>query len=265
MKNFQLKFQFALLVLFLCTMPSAAYDFEVNGICYTITSFETSEVSVDGLNNSLEGIVTIPSSIVVSGRTFTVTSIKSAKVAEIESIIIPSSVTKIGSSAFSNSSIEEIYLPDNVSSLGEYAFYECSCLKNIRISPQITTLPKAVFEKCSSLVSIDWSPDPTSSGQISERAFYYCTALKSIKIPASVTTLGTYHGTHSSLTAFYKCTALDSLIIEDGSSELTLYEAGSLAISSDLSPYGEFSGSYINYVYMGRCFYLSHPYWDLPF
>ena len=218
MKILKFKLQFTLLAMLFCALLSEAHDFEVNGIYYTVTSFETSEVSVDGLNNSLEGIVTIPSSILVSDRTFTVTSIISAKGATIESVVIPSSVTKIGYAAFAGSSIEEIYLPDNVTSLGESAFINCSCLKKIRISPQITTLPKSVFEKCSSLVSIDWEPNPSSHGSISERAFYYCTALKSIRIPASMNSLGKYYANHSGLTAFYKCTALDSLIIEDGSS-----------------------------------------------
>lgn len=262
MKILKFKLLFTLLAMLFCAISSAAHDFEVNGIYYTVTSFETSEVSVDGLNNSLEGIVTIPSSIVVSGRTFTVTSIKSAKGAVIETVVIPSTVSQIGNSAFASTTIEEIYLPDNVTSLGEAAFYNCTRLKKIRISPQISTLPKSVFERCSSLVSIDWSPDPTSSGRISERAFYYCTALKSIKIPASVTELGKYGGTISNLTAFYNCTALDSLIIEDGSTILRINEASAGTVSS--SAIGEFEGSCINYVYMGRSYKLIHPYWEYP-
>ena len=41
-----------------------AYDFEIDGIQYTVISFEESIVRVDGLNQSLSGIIEIPSTII---------------------------------------------------------------------------------------------------------------------------------------------------------------------------------------------------------
>ena len=40
-----------------------AYDFEVDGIYYTIISFEDFKVEVNGFSSSLSGIVNIPSSV----------------------------------------------------------------------------------------------------------------------------------------------------------------------------------------------------------
>ena len=53
-------------------LPSlvSAFDFEVNGICYTVTSFEEFTVAVDGFNESLSGIIEIPSSITYSNKNF---------------------------------------------------------------------------------------------------------------------------------------------------------------------------------------------------
>ena len=83
-----------------------AYDFEVDGICYTVSSFENYTVAVDGLSDSMSGIIDIPSQITYSGKLFTVTSITSLKNNNIESVLIPSTVTGIGDYAFSGSCIK---------------------------------------------------------------------------------------------------------------------------------------------------------------
>ena len=70
-----------------------AYDFQVDGIGYTITSFDDFTVAVDGLSENISGIVEIPSVISYKNRSFTVTSIKSMHSINIESVLIPSTVT----------------------------------------------------------------------------------------------------------------------------------------------------------------------------
>ncbi len=85
-----------------------AYDFEVNGIGYTVTSFENNTVSVDGLNETMSGIIDIPSNITYNNRSFSVTAIKSCNSTKIKSVRIPSSISKIDDGAFIGSSIKSI-------------------------------------------------------------------------------------------------------------------------------------------------------------
>ena len=63
---------FILFVMMVLPLLVSAYDFEVNGICYTVTSFEEFTVAVDGFNESLSGTIEIPSSITYSNKTTSV-------------------------------------------------------------------------------------------------------------------------------------------------------------------------------------------------
>lgn len=108
-----------LCVMALPYLNASAYDFEVNGIFFTVTSFDNYTVAVDGFNESLSGTIVIPSTITYSNRNFTVTSIKSGKGAEIESVQIPETVISIADYAFSRTSIKHIEIPDNVTDIGK--------------------------------------------------------------------------------------------------------------------------------------------------
>lgn len=239
------------LSLMMMVLPSlvSAFDFEVNGICYTVTSFEEFTVAVDGFNESLSGIIEIPSSITYSNKNFSVTTIKSGKSNRITTVLIPSSITEIGNGAFSGSSIQKIEIPDNVTSIGNAAFKGCTQLSSVRISKNVTRLNQELFEGCTNLTNIDWHP---AYGSIRGRVFYDCSSLKTIRIPAGVSLTGGLDYSYSSasyVTIFKNCTSLDSLIIEDGEGTIHVnYNAGST------SDGGEFYGCKINYVYLGRAF-----------
>ena len=60
---------------------------------------------------------------------------------KLKKIVIPSSVTSIGSSAFSGcSSLQSITIPSSVTSIGNNAFYRCSSLKSITIPESVTSI-----------------------------------------------------------------------------------------------------------------------------
>ena len=173
-------------------------------------------------------------------------------------------VTHISSEAFSNKLINSIVIPDSVTSIGSYAFYSCRNLKDITLSKNLTTIdydafygcenlenvfitdiatwcsisfegftssplyyaknlylngellteaiiPEGVtiigsyaFRNCNSLVYITL---PNSIISIGERAFANCTNLASITIPPNVTSIGSG--------AFYNCTGLTGVYISD--------------------------------------------------
>lgn len=231
-----------------------AYDFEVDGIFYTVTSFNDLTVSVDGFSNSMSGIIEIPTTVTYANKLLSVTSIKSGRNNNnsIESVIIPSSVTSIGQYAFEKSNINNIEIPDNVTDIGRAVFRNCKNLYSIKISKNVATLNPSLFEGCSSLTKIDWHPACTY-GKICGRVFYNCTSLKTIRIPQNINLNGAdYSNNKYRVSVFYNCTSLDSLIIEDGMGTVDfVYNDGTISAGTY---YGEFKGCKIKYVYLGRSF-----------
>ena len=67
-------------------------------------------------------------------------------------VVIPNSVTNIGSCAFAGcSGLTSVTIPDGVTSIGDYAFYGCSGLTNVTIPDSVTSLPSSAFEVCERL------------------------------------------------------------------------------------------------------------------
>ena len=101
----------------------------------------------------------------------------------IKSVILPNTLTAIGTQAFWGSSLVSISIPASVEEIRGSAFFGCSSLKT------------ETFEKGSKL--------KTGAG------FSHCTSLTTIEIPASVETIGQY--------AFNDCTSLHTVTFEKGS------------------------------------------------
>ena len=56
-------------------LSASAYDFETDGLYFTITSIKDLTVSVDGAVNKDTDKIVIPQTVVYKGRTLTVTSV----------------------------------------------------------------------------------------------------------------------------------------------------------------------------------------------
>ena len=90
----------------------------------------------------------------------------------IESYVIPSSVTSIGDSAFSCCrSLSEIVIPSSVTSIGDRAFWNCRSLSEIVIPSSVTSIGECAFVLCRSLSEI---VIPSSVTSIGDSAFYKC-------------------------------------------------------------------------------------------
>ena len=136
-------------------------------------------------------------------------------------IVIPNSVTRIGSSAFSGcSGLTSVTIPNSVTSIGSSAFRGCSGLTSVTIPNSVTSIGDEAFRSCSGLTSPIYNVHvfaymPTSySGaytipdgieSIAGNAFAGCSSLTSVTIPNSVTSIG--------YRAFSGCSGLTSVTI----------------------------------------------------
>lgn len=141
-------------------------------------------------------------------------------------IIIPNSITTIGSAKFSPSSSDDCYknlvgvnIPDSVVSIGASAFEGCSKLKELILHRSITVCSEYMCKNCTSLTYVSAKNvqaviDNAFSGCSSlsnieldnvvaiYNAFYGCSSLDSIKLPRTLQMLGNgsyafYEGTHN--------------------------------------------------------------------
>lgn len=117
------------------------------------------------------------------------------------SVVIPSTITSIGTYAFSDcNNLESIDIPNSVTSIEYQAFSGCTSLTSVSIPSSVTSIGAYAFSGCSGLTSVNIPNSVT----ILTGTFEGCTSLTSIVIPSSVTTI---NGT------FANCTSLTSVVI----------------------------------------------------
>ncbi len=119
----------------------------------------------------------------------------------LESIIIPESVTSIGYLAFAGCGLTTVQIPDAVTSIGKQAFEGCFSLESVTIGQGVTFIAQSAFYRCESLKDITI---PDSVTAIGEMAFAECYSLTSVTFGNNVTAIGNFAFRNCSvLTAFY--------------------------------------------------------------
>lgn len=190
-----------------------AYDFEDDGIYYNILSDTevevTSPYSGTGMvTDRYIGNIIIPELVSHQDKTYTVTSIghdafNGSISPDLNTIVIPSSVTSIRSSAFTGcSNLEWVNIPDNVTIIEGGAFSGCSTLTTIDIPGKVSYIGEAAFSGCSNIKTIKL---PNGIRLIDSETFSDCTSLESIEIPNNIVFIGSE--------AFYNCINLKSITI----------------------------------------------------
>ena len=165
---------------------------------FKILTDSTAEVTKE---NCVEGSVTIPSKVVIDGKTYSVVSIadeafKNCK--GLTNITIPSSVVKIGTRAFQGSGLTTIELPSSITSIDHTVFSGCSDLVSVKIPSSVESIGESAFLNCTSLTNLEL---PSSVKSIGDMAFYNCTGLTNLQL--SVESIG--------IMAFDGCTGLTNL------------------------------------------------------
>ena len=135
---------------------------------------------------------------------------------QLQSFVLPESVTYIGDYAFYGcSKITELVIPANVTNLGIEAFSLCNCLANVKFADDcaLTNVSRGCFRNCTSLQTVDFSEkiqkiesdcfnscgmlseltfaENSQLVEIGERSFYSCKSLKEMQLPNGVTKIGT--------------------------------------------------------------------------
>lgn len=139
-------------------LSASAYDFEADGLYFTIISPKDLTVSVDGAVNKDMDKIVIPQTVVYKNKTLTITRVgseafKSYK--NLQSISFPNTMLSIGESAFEEDELlADVVLPDSLLRIGSNAFSKCTSLKTVRIPEKVVDLNDNVFISCKSLRAI---------------------------------------------------------------------------------------------------------------
>lgn len=83
----------------------------------------------------------------------------------VKSIIVPSTVTSIGSDAFANTGLTTFAIPESVTRINDRTFYGCSSLASITIPNTITHIGASAFLNCTNLTSVTIPESLTSIGE----------------------------------------------------------------------------------------------------
>ncbi|MFZ0828789.1 MAG: leucine-rich repeat domain-containing protein [Verrucomicrobiia bacterium] len=186
-------------LLLLSLLPAAVqaqFTYTTNNGAITITRYTGSS-----------GAVTIPGTI--NGLPVTCIGSGAFALCGLTNVIIPSSVTTLGSNVFYECyNLVNITISNGVTNIGDSAFFDCSSLTRITLPNSVASLGSGVFTLCG-LTSI---LIPNSIASIGTDTFYECYNLTNITIPNSVTSIGDG--------AFYYCSSLTSITIPNSISSI---------------------------------------------
>ena len=129
---------------------------------------------------------------------------------QLTSVVIPSSVTSIGKTAFYGcKGLTSIVIPMGVTAIETRTFANCSSLATVEIPATVTSIDNGAFYECHSLAEVKL---PSSVRYIGERAFYNCASIQSVNIPGYVSQIKSE--------AFKGCSSMTHVKIAKGVSSI---------------------------------------------
>lgn len=131
-----------------------------------------------------------------------------ADVQNIDNVVIPDTITKIGLEAFSScETLNSIKMTNSVKQIGAGAFCGCS-FKDIELTENICEYEMSEYDEGLGFFSgnkfVEFSV-PENIKRIGDKTFEYCRELKKIYISSSVEEIGKF--------VFYECNSLEEIVV----------------------------------------------------
>jgi len=207
----------------------------VDGIKYKYDTL-TKQAEVTSNSYNQKSIV-IPSTVIISSDTYTVTGIGDSAFSgcsSLTTITLPNSITKIGDYVFEGcTGLTSITIPKSVTSIGWCTFRNCTGLTSMTIPYSVISIGGGTFSGCSNLKKVilnnnsmvsqsnssSWDISSIFGSQVNEYilgdsikaigsyTFANCKKLHSVVIPNSVVSIGR--------SAFEGCNSLTNVSIKD--------------------------------------------------
>ena len=224
-----MKKQTLIFLIALLPLMAGAQTVVVDGITYNlITKGKIAEVA----SGSYSGDIVIPETVDYEDISYKVTTIKEKAFAgcSLNSIEIPSSITKIAAEAFSNGKVtsvkikdlaawcnisfgsyfqtnpltkashlflndEEIHdlvIPDGVKTIGDWQFYNFQGFTSVKIPSSVTSTGKECFAYCTGIKTIEIGDNTSQEAAtvLGRRSFYYCENTDSILLGNNIVEIG---------------------------------------------------------------------------
>ena len=162
------------MVMLCASISATAYDFELDGIRYDITSFTELTVSVSSLSDDIGSNLVIPESVVFNGKTLCVTNLGEGFAqnnASLEKVIVNANIEQVSKNAFSGCSNLQIADIKSANVIGYGAFANCESLSELILSNNLSQIDEYVFTGCTNLETITL---PESLLLLGSNAFYNC-------------------------------------------------------------------------------------------
>ncbi len=232
-------------------VPAEIYGFKVTHIdyqafagCNTLTSISLSEgleyIGARFIAGTKVTTLTVPSTVTACGTTSYYQG-ATADASYLEKVVFAEGMKKIPNdfcrnrNIEANESIAEVVIPNTVTEIGSYAFYKCEGLTNIMFGNKLKNVGYGAFLQCKGLQSIYFQDnnemEVTSTGkkklyslEIGGDAFAGCVNLSSVILSKNVTSIGGG--------AFCNCPKLTELKLPEGLEYLGGGVIGSTGITS---------------------------------
>ena len=235
------------------------------GLTYTLHAADHTATVANYDNNTPDGVIDIPDTVISGGQSYKVTAIGDSAFKSlstpinVSSVFIPATVRSIGGSAFyycnalttvtfaedsqlksiggsafcgtehAHPRFKEIQIPDSVETIGNAAFRYCQDLERITLPSTLQKLSNSTFHGCTALSEVTF---PASLKTIEKGAFIGCRKLSEVKLPVSLTAIEVY--------VFDSCSSLE-----------TVFYYGSLAQWSQINTSNDFLGDSCPSLVMG--------------
>lgn len=119
-----------------------------------------------------------------------------------EDVVVPELITEIAPQAFRGAEVETVSLPSTLEKIGWSAFEGCAYLSDIAIPEGVTVIEREAFSGCASLETVHL---PLTLTEIEDWAFESCGSLEHITVPEGVLRIG--------CAAFSYCDSLTSVVL----------------------------------------------------